>query len=126
MAAQSNVTLNTKVYAPRGKRGDVAKWSLNGDASFGGATSDLTESLRGPTKLGVYRALFKLDVPKAATADSACGCAGSIVATGIAAIDVTIPANFTPAERLDFCLRIQGAVAHAIFTAGVHNLEGAW
>jgi len=126
MAAQGNVTLNTKVYTPRGKRGDVAKWTLAGDATFGGASSDLTESVRGPTKLGVSRVLFKLDVPKAATVDSACGCAGTIIAQAIAAVDITVPTGFTAAERLDFCLRIQGAVANAIFTAAVSNLESAW
>lgn len=126
MAAQGNVTLNTKVYAPRGKRGDVAKWTLAGDASFGGANSDLSLSVRGPSKLGVSRVLLKLDTPKAATTDSACGCAGTIVAQAIGAVDVTIPTSFSAAERLDFSLRLQAAVAHAIFTAATSNLEGAW
>jgi hypothetical protein len=126
MAAQGNVTLNTKVYTPRGKRGDVAKWTLAGDSTFGGAQSDITESVRGPTKLGVSRVLFKLDVPKAATTDSACGCAGTEIARAIAALDITVPSNFTAAERLDFSLRIQGLVANAIFGDAVSYLEGAW
>lgn len=126
MAAQSNITLNTKVYAPRGKTGDIAKWQLQNDTTFGGASSALTENLRGPSKDGFYRVRFKLDVPKATETDSACGCAGTIMALGVADIQIAIPSQFTAAERLDFCLRIQGAVANAAFTAAVANLEGAW
>jgi hypothetical protein len=126
MAAQGNLTLNTKVYTPRGKTGDVASWALSGDATFGGATSIVTESVRGPSKAGINRVQFKLDVPKAAAADSACACAGSEIARGIANIEVTVPANFTSAERTDFALRIQGLVATAVFNTSITNLEGAW
>lgn len=126
MSAQGNLTLNTKVYNPRGKTGDVASWALVGDATYGGAPSSVTESVRGPSKDGVSRVRFKLDVPKAATADSACGCAGSVIATGSADVNIIVPTNFTAAERLDFCLRIQALVANAVFTAAVSNLEGSW
>ena len=66
MPAQSSLTLNTKVYTPRGKtNGDIATWALVGDASFGGATSTVTERVAGPSKDGVYRETFKLTLPKA-------------------------------------------------------------
>lgn len=126
MAAQGNLTLNTKVYAPRGKTGDIASWALSGDATFGGATSIVTESVRGPSKAGVSRVQFKLDVPKAADANSACACIGQEIARGIADIAITVPAGFTAAERDDFTKRIQGLVANAIFAAATTNLEGAW
>jgi hypothetical protein len=127
MAAQGTLTLNTKVYNPRGKTGDVASWALVGDATFGGATSVVTESVRPPSAKGlVNRVQFKLDLPKAATADSACGCIGQEIGRGIANVEITIPTTFTDAERLDFQLRIQGLIANAIFGAAVHSLEGAW
>lgn len=126
MSAQGNLTLNTKVYAPRGKTGDVAKWTLAGDTTFGGASSNVTESVRGPSKDGVSRVHFKLDVPKAADASSACACIGQQIGLGIADVNVTVPASFTAAERLDFVLRIQGLIANAVFTAAVQNLEGSW
>lgn len=126
MAAQAALVLNTKSYAPRGKTGDVASWMLVGDTTFGGAPSSATESVRGPTKAGVYRVHFKLDVPKAATADSACACTGAEIGHAIADIQVTIPVGFSAAEKADLTLRIQGLVAHAIFSAATNNQEGSW
>lgn len=126
MAAQSALTLNTKVYNPRGKMGDVASWALLGDATFGGATSTVQLSVRGPSKDGVFRVREKLDVPKAADASSACACIGQEIARGVMAIDAIIPTAFTAAERDDFRLRSQALVAHAITTAALRDLEGAW
>lgn len=127
MAAQSNLTLNTKVYAPRGKNsGDIATWALVGDSTFGGATSLVTERVTGPSSDGVYRATFKVTVPKAAATDTSCACAGETIAKGIANIEVVIPSQFTAAERADFALRIQGLVANAVFTAAASNLEASW
>lgn len=126
MPAQSTLTLNAKAYAPRGKTGDVASWVLLGDASFGGAISTVTESVRGPSRDGVHRVQFKLDVPKAASEDSPCGCTGQNIGLGIADIRLTLPSGFTAAERADFTDRVQALVAHAIFTAAGDNLEGSW
>lgn len=126
MAAQTALVLNTKSYAPRGKTGDVALWMLTGDTSFGGAPSSVTESVRGPTKAGVYRVHFKLDVPKAASADSPCACTGAEIGHAIADINVTIPVGFTAAEKTDLTLRIQGLVANAIFGAATNNQESSW
>ncbi len=127
MAVQGNLTLNTKVYTPRGKQGDVASWALVGDATFGGATSTVTESVRLPTKtVSENRIQFRLEAPKAAAADSACACTGEVLGTGLCVIDVKVPPNFTPAERGDFCLRIQALVATAVFSSAVSNLEPSW
>lgn len=126
MAAQGNLTLNTKVYAPRGKTGNVAAWALVGDATFGGATSNVTESVSAPTKAGINRVQINLVVPKAAAADSACACIGQEIGKGAAYIQVDVPNVFTTAERQDFCDRIQALVANAIFDAAIANLEGAW
>lgn len=127
MAAQSNLTLNTKVYAPRGKNaGDIATWALVGDSTFGGATSLVTERVAGPSKEGVTRVTFKITLPKAASADTSCACVGEEIGKGIATVEVVIPSQFTSAERSDFALRIQGLVANAVFTAAVANLESSW
>lgn len=126
MPAQASISLNTKVYNPRGKTNDVASWALVGDATFGGATSTLTESVRGPSKDGIYRTRWSLSVPKAAAADSACGCVGQIMATGDADIQIRIPISFTTAERQDFVDRIQSAVASAVFDDSVAKVEGSW
>ena len=87
MPSQSTLTLNTKAYAPRGKSGDIATWALAGDTTFGGATSTVTESVRGPSKDGVTRIRFKLDVPKAASENSSCACIGQNIGTGIATVN---------------------------------------
>lgn len=127
MAAQGNLTLNTKVYAPRGKSGVVATWALVGDTTFGGATSNVTESIQSAKgKAGSTRVQMNLTVPKAASVDSACACIGAEIARGAAYIQVDVPAGFTTTERQDFCDRIQALVANAIFDSAVANLEGAW
>lgn len=126
MAVQSAITLNTKVYNPRGVESSIAKWALVGDASFGGATSIMSSSVRGPSKDGIYRVRLTLSVPKAATADSACACVGQTLGTMNASVEVIIPSSFSQTERQDFADRLQGLVANAIFDAAVANLEPAW
>lgn len=126
MAVQSTLTLNTKAYTPRGVSDSMAKWVLTGDATFGGATSTLSQSVRGPSKDGIYRVQGSLLIPKAATADSACGCIGQITASAVADIIVRIPTGFTTAERQDFVDRLQGYIANAVFDTAVANLEPAW
>lgn len=126
MPVQSALVLNTKSYAPRGRASDIASWALVGDTTFGGATSTVTESVRGPSKDGISRVRFTLDVPKAATADSACGCIGSITAEAYADIQVRVPSTFTTAERQDFVDRIQSLVATSVFDVSVSALEPSW
>ncbi len=126
MPAQSSLTLNTKVYVPRGKTNDVATWALVGDATFGGATSTVTESVRGPSKDGIYRTRWTLGAPKAAAADSACACTGQAIGTGDADIQIRIPSSYTTAERQDFVDRLQALVALAVFDSSISALEGSW
>jgi hypothetical protein len=126
MPVQSAITLNTKVYNPRGKTNDVSSWALVGDATFGGATSVVQESVRGPSKDGVYRVRFTLNIPKAATADSTCACVGQILGQGIADISIAVPSGFTAAERQDFVDRIQALVATSVFDVAVGALEPSW
>lgn len=126
MPAQSSMTLNTKVYTPRGTQNGISSWALSGDASFGGAVSILTESVRGPLGDGKTRTRWVLTIPKNATADSPCACTGSPLGTGKADIVIDIPSAFTAAERQDFVDRIQAAVATTVFDASVATPEGSW
>lgn len=126
MAVQSALTLNTKVYNPRGVGDGIAKWALVGDASFGGASSTVTTSIRGPSKDGIYRVRLTLSVPKAATADSACACVGQTLGTLNGSVELIIPAAFSAAERQDYADRMQGLIANALFDALVANLEPSW
>lgn len=127
MAAQGVVTLNTADYNPRGKQGDIAKWILVDDPSYGGGNSTLTESVRDPSgKDAMYRIRFHLDVPKTATDDTACSCAGTELSKGSADIYVTVPSNFSSSERQVLRLRIQSLISNAVFVAAVDDLEGAW
>lgn len=127
MAVQGTLTLNTKAYAPRGRQNDGSmQWALVGDASFGGATSLVSTSVRGPSKDGLHRIRFKLDVPKAAAADSPCACVGQNIGLGIFDASIVVPSSYTLAERQDLADRIQGLIANAIFDAAVGSLEPAW
>jgi len=126
MPAQGSLTLNTKVYTPRGTQQGISSWALAGDATFGGAVSTLTESVRGPLADGKYRTRWVLSIPKAATVDSACACIGSSLGTGKADIVIDIPTSFTAAERQDFVDRIQAAVALSVFDVSVATPEGSW
>lgn len=126
MPAQSSITLNTKVYTPRGTQNGVSTWALAGDATFGGAQSTVTESVRGPLSNGNYRTRWVVSIPKAASADSACGCTGQITSTGKADIVIDIPTNMTAAERQDFVDRVQALVALSVFDVSVSTPEGSW
>lgn len=126
MPAQSSITLNTKVYTPRGTQNGVSTWALAGDATFGGAVSTVTESVRGPLADGKFRTRWVVSIPKAATSDGPCGCAGSIMGTAKADIVIDIPTNLTSAERQDFVDRIQALVALSVFDVSVSTPEGSW
>ena len=126
MPVQGTLTLNTKAYTSRGSQNGISSWANVGDATFGGALTSVTESVRGPLQEGRSRIRFVLMIPKAATEDTSCGCAGTITGTAKADIVIDVPGNFTAAERQDLRLRIQGLVANAVFTAAVDNLEGSW
>lgn len=126
MPIQGNITLNTKVYTPRGTESGISSWALSGDATFGGAQSRLTESVRDVISSSLTRSKFMLYVPKAAEADSSCACQGAILGTGKAEVTVDVPVAFTAAERQDFCDRIQALVADAIFDKAVAEGEGSW
>ena len=127
MAVQANLTLNTKVYTPRGRQpsGPVMQWGLL-DASFGSAFTTVEESVVGPDAKGVYRAKWKLVVPKLATADSACACIGGELGKTTVNIDVTSNSEFTTADLTDIGLRVKDLVATAPFQVSVNAHEPSW
>jgi hypothetical protein len=126
MPAQASITLNSKVYTPRGTQGGISTWSLAGDSTFGGAQSDVTESVRGPLSTGNYKTRWVVTVPKNATVDSSCACIGQVLGKGKADIVFDIPSSFTAAERQDFIDRVQALVALAVFDLSVATPEGSW
>lgn len=126
MPAQSSITLNTKVYTPRGTQNGISTWSLAGDSTFGGAQSNMTESVRGPLSNGTYRTRWLLTVPKVASSDSACSCTGASMGQGKCDIVIDFPVSFTSAERQDFVDRIQAMVALTVFDSSVSTPEGSW
>jgi hypothetical protein len=126
MPAQASITLNTKVYTPRGTQQGVSTWALAGDTSFGGGVSLVTESVRGPLANGGNRSRWVVTVPKLATADSACACTGGDIGKGKADIVIDVPSSFSAAERQDFVDRIQALVALSVFDVSVSTPEGSW
>lgn len=125
MANQSNITLNTHVYNPRGLSQGVASW-VDPLASSGAAVAALSESVRGPNASGNTRVLFKLTLPKLATEDSACACVGAVLGEALVNIDVLIPGAFTAAERENLQLQITALAASNPFVDAVKNLIGSW
>lgn len=124
MPVQATLTLNTKAYNPRGTSGGVSTWALVGDASFGGAVSKVTESVRDFTNF--VRSRFVISVPKAATEASACACPGGILGIGKVEVTADVPPSFTQAEKQDLCDRAQALIANAIFDSALVSSEGSW
>jgi hypothetical protein len=126
MPAQASLTLNTKVYTPRGTQQGVSTWALAGDSTFGGAVSTVTESVRGPLTNGGNRTRWVLTAPKIATADSACACTGGSLGQAKADIVIDVPSSLSAAERQDFVDRLQALVALTVFDVSVSTPEGSW
>ena len=126
MPVQANITLDSRVYAPRGNINGVATWVLSTDPDFGNGMSTLSETVRGPSKEGILRIRFRLEVPKLATSGSTCQCEGEQLGFASAVVEVLVPRSFTPAERVNLRERLQGLVASAVVSAAIDNLEGSW
>jgi hypothetical protein len=126
MPAQASITLNTKVYTPRGTQNGISTWALAGDTTFGGAQSDVTESVRGPLTNGTYRTRWVVSLPKVASDDTTCACVGQSLGKGKADIVIDIPTSFTAAERQDFVDRLQALIALSVFDVSVSTPEGSW
>lgn len=124
MAAQSTLTLNTVVHNPRGVANGIAKWTKTSDAGFGNSNITVTQSLVEDKT--VTRIKSRLTFPLNATADTACGCAGTELSKGLIAIDVVFPNNFTTAQRTDAYLRLRDYVATAAFMNALENSEPVW
>lgn len=126
MPVAASITLNTKVYTPRGTDQGITSWVLSGDTTFGGGLSTVSESVRGPSKDGIWRTRWTFAVPKLASVDSTCACVGQEIGQGYADIQIRIPTAFSSAERQDFVDRLQALVALSVFDASVSGPEGSW
>lgn len=126
MPAQSSLTLNTKVYAPRGTQGGLSSWAHSG-ASLGGGNSALTESVRPYNSEGNAIVRWLLTAEKLAAADSACACTGAPLGDP-ARVDTraSFPRSFTETERLDLYDRYVAEVNTPAFKASFVQLEGSW
>lgn len=124
MAAQATLTLDTKVYNPRGVNAGIAKWVFTPDTEFGSSNAVATLSLSdGKT---VNRIKAKLELPNLATDDTACGCAGTTTYSGLIAIDVVLPYQMTSAQRLAAYNRLVSLVSSTDFSKAVKDLEPVW
>lgn len=126
MPAMGSLTLNTKVYTPRGTENGVASWALVGDTSFGGGLATVTESVRGPLSDGSYRTRWTMTFDKLATADSPCACVGSTLGKTKVDVVVTSSQALTAAERQDVADRFQALTALSVFEVSIATPEGSW
>lgn len=126
MPAQASITLNTKVYTPRGTQQGVSTWALAGDSTFGGGVSIATESVKGPNDKGMTRTRWILNLPKLATADSPCACTGGSLGGAKFEVIVDQSSSLTAAERQDAVDRFQALVALSVFDLSVSTPEGSW
>lgn len=125
MAAQTALTLATRVYNPFGTQNGVSTWRYPNDVVFNGI-STVTQSVRGPSKEGVLRIQHKLDAPRVKGEDSPCGCTGELIDGAVVRVEAIIPAAWTKAQRQEVLDRLQSLVASTEFTAAYDDLEGAW
>lgn len=128
MSAQSTINLNTVPHNPRGTESGISTWAGPSDSGdFGGGLARLTESVRGPLADGSYRIRFQYRVPKLATADSACGCIGTILGK-VNGFDLTFDVSgaLTAAERQDLRKRFQSLATSQVLVDAVDSLTGSW
>lgn len=125
MPTQTSLTLSTRVYTPAGTTGGVSSWRYNDDTIYHGV-SLITESVRGPSKEGVNRVVFKMDIPRVQADDSACGCTGNVLDKAICRVEFVIPSGWSKTLRQEFLARFQDLAQSVPFEAAVENLEGSW
>lgn len=127
MANQGNLTLNTKVYTPRGRQpnGLVMQWGRI-DTDFGGAMCFVENGVTGPDAKGVYRSKWKIVYPKLAAADSSCACTGAELGRTTVNIEVISSSPFTNALLTDIGLQIKDLVATTPFQVSIKDHEPSW
>lgn len=122
MAAQTNLTLNTVTYVPKGVQGQLASW-INRASGVPGSFSVADLSVADPGPKGqVFRVTARLSLPIVATADTDCTCAGDVLRTYNATITILLPVTGTTTERDDFEKRVKDFVADSQFASAVKDL----
>lgn len=116
------ITLNAKAYNFAGFNNvsqSVYKYTGGGlPSSF----SYLTSKVNTGTGKADSTARWNLSVPHVATADSACGCEGTVLGTDYVRIELSVAPITTAAERTDLWTRLRDLVASAEFKASVESL----
>lgn len=121
---QSNMTLNTKVYAANGSSNGTSFW-VNRDDGIAAGFSSVEQTVKEPSTGTQVKIDHKLTVPILASADTTCGCAGSLLRTSTVMISVWVNKDSTTAERTDVYLRLKDLVADPQFIAAVENYSRA-
>lgn len=123
--AQTNMTLNTKVYAANGSAGNIPSWIHRGDGVSAGF-SVVKNTMKDPVTGTQVKIDFKLDLPILAASDTSCSCAGDVLRTSTATISVWVAKSSTTAERTDLYLRLKDLVADPQFIAAVQDLKAPY
>lgn len=125
MAAQSSVTLATRVYVPQGVPQGIATWLLRNDPDTGGR-SLLTASVRGPSKDGIDRIVWKLRQERVQADDSACGCAGELIDFATLNVEAIVPDAWPDALRTELYNRLFSLASVGAFVDSVKTNTPVW
>jgi len=118
----SNIVLNSKTYAGIGFNQNGQSVFKESSAGVPSGFSYLTEKVNAGTGTADSSIKWNLSIPVIATEDSDCSCAGSLLRTYYARVEVTIPAGSTAAERTDLLARVQNLVDTTQFADSVRDL----
>lgn len=119
---QTAVTLNTKVYTPSGVSQGVAAWADRSSGVFT-AISNLTATYKDSPKSEVIRVGSDIGIPVVSETDTACTCAGSVLRTSRAKLEMLLPKTGTKAERTDLRLRLIDWLGSADAIAMIDDLD---
>jgi len=127
MTAIGNVTLNTVVYYPSARTGDVGFVWIDRTSPYNAGQGTL--SYTGPTsKSGgkTKRVGFRLELPIVSTETDACACPGMIMSDSIATIYVDVDTASATVDRTDLADRIKDLVSSTVFRNAVILLDGVY
>lgn len=100
MGQQSNLTLNSVVYAAAGFRDGIAKW-INRTAGVLAGFREATMRFREPQKGTQLKIDLGLTLPVLAGEDTACVCKDSLLRTSTVTMSIWVPVTSTQTERAD-------------------------
>ena len=121
------MNLNTKIYTYAGVVGNYSRYLLSASGLaqlFSWATGWVNVGRQsGKGKSSPSTVKWRLTVPFAVPAGSACGCEGDVRGEATAYIDINLAATLVTADRTDFALRLKDLVASTEFQSSIINLQ---